>query len=244
MVNKTGQGVLRLLKIQLLDPIPDLLNPVIHGVTKSRTRLSDWTESHLWSERVRVPLCVCTCACICMHPHVRVHVYACEVHMCSSTRLYVTCMYKCACTHTCLYTCMPVHVYVLMNVHTCLYICVLHECVHVHMCAYTHMHVCASVQVYVFTHMSVYVFMYMYVYTHGSVHMCVHVPLLHVCTYVHVQVCICIMHVSICMCIYERETELWGIRMSSSEVKCLKSILMKWGTRSIPSGTPPYHFPY
>lgn len=122
---------------------------------------------------------------------------------------------------------MPVHVYVLMNVHTCLYICVLHECVHVHMCAYTHMHVCASVQVYVFTHMSVYVFMYMYVYTHGSVHMCVHVPLLHVCTYVHVQVCICIMHVSICMCIYERETELWGIRMSSSEVKCLKSILMK-----------------
>ena len=58
----------------------------VHGVTKSRTQLSDWTDC------LNVCVCVCMCVSVCVSVHMRVCMH---MHVCG-------CM--CVCIHTCTYT--------------------------------------------------------------------------------------------------------------------------------------------
>ena len=62
MVNKTGQGVLRLLKVQILDLTPGLLNPNLISGMKECVYLCVCVHMCMY---MHAPACMCTCICMC-----------------------------------------------------------------------------------------------------------------------------------------------------------------------------------
>ena len=42
-----------------------------HGVAKSRTRLSDWTELNI---RIYIYMCVCVCVCVCVYTYIHTYI--------------------------------------------------------------------------------------------------------------------------------------------------------------------------
>ena len=64
---------MNLSKLQELVMDREACHAMVHGVMKSQTQLSDWTEN-LWSTKCKKNsdflLCMCTCACVCPHTHI------------------------------------------------------------------------------------------------------------------------------------------------------------------------------
>ena len=88
--------------------------------------------------------------CVCQYVCLSARVFACSLHVCLSTRVFV-------CTCVCLYVCLSVRVFV-CNTCVCLHVCLSTVCtcvcLHVYLsadCTRVCLHVCLSVRVFVCT---------------------------------------------------------------------------------------------